>query len=100
VRAIRESGGQAIAVTEEEILWGMKELAKEGIFSEPTGAVTIPALKRMIQAGTIKGEDTVVCIVTGSGFKDLHTVERQVVMPHLIPADISAVEEFAEKLTQ
>lgn len=98
LQAIRESGGAAVAVTEEEIRRGMRELWQEGIFSEPTGAVTIPALRRMVNEGKIRSDDTVVCIVTGSGFKDLHTLEGQVRIPAPVPATLSAMEEVTQRL--
>ena len=87
-----------MAVTEQEILWGMRELWSEGIFSEPTGAVTIPALRRLVEAGTIQRGDTVVCVVTGSGFKDLHTLEEQVRLPRPVSAKVAVVEDYAQNL--
>jgi threonine synthase len=98
LQAIRESGGAAVAVTEDEIRWGMRTLWGEGIFSEPTGAVTIPALRRLVEQGTIQSGDTVVCVVTGTGFKDLHSLAEQVSAPRPVPATLSAIEEATQRL--
>ncbi|OGB95547.1 MAG: threonine synthase [candidate division NC10 bacterium RBG_16_65_8] len=100
LQVIRESGGTAVAVTEDEIRWGMQELWREGIFSEPTGAVTVPALHRLVEEGKIRSGDTVVCIVTGTGFKDLHSVEDQISIPRPIPATQSAIEEVTQRLLE
>jgi threonine synthase len=100
LQALRESGGTAVAVTEGEIRWGMQELWREGIFSEPTGAVTVPALRRLVEQGTIRREDTVVCVATGTGFKDLHSVEEQISTPGPIPATLSAIEEATQRLLE
>lgn len=100
LQAIRESGGAAVAVTENEIVWGMRALWEEGIFSEPTGAVTIPALRRLMEQDIIRREDTVVCIVTGTGFKDLHSLKEQVRVPRPVPATLSALEEVTRRILE
>lgn len=70
LNAIRESGGTAECATDEEILEGIKLLAKtEGIFSEPAGGVTIAVLKKLVEAGEIPRDEEVVCCITGNGFK-------------------------------
>jgi threonine synthase len=98
LQAIRESDGAAVAVTEDEIVWGMRALWEEGIFSEPTGAVTIPALRGLMEQGIIQRGDTVVCIVTGTGFKDLHSLEQEVCVPRPVPAKLSALDEATQAL--
>ncbi|MCX8171899.1 MAG: threonine synthase, partial [Candidatus Bathyarchaeota archaeon] len=72
LRAIKESGGLAEHATDEEIIEGMRLLAKtEGIFAEPAGGVTVAILKKLIESGDIGRDEEVVCCVTGSGFKSL-----------------------------
>jgi threonine synthase len=72
LRSIKESGGLAESVTDEEIIEGIKLLARtEGIFAEPAGGVTIAVLKKLIERGDIPRDEEVVCLVTGSGFKSL-----------------------------
>lgn len=70
LKAIRDSGGAAESATDEEILEGIKILAKtEGIFAEPAGGVTIAVLKKLLESGVISKDEEVVCCVTGSGLK-------------------------------
>lgn len=72
LKAIRESEGFAEYATDEEIVEGMKLLAKtEGIFAEPAGGVSIAVLKKLIEQGEISRDEEVVCLITGSGFKSL-----------------------------
>lgn len=68
LRAIRDSGGFAIKVSDEEALSARNILAKNGIFVEPSGAVAY--------AGFLKNElsGTVVCLATGHGLKDMYGI--------------------------
>jgi threonine synthase len=77
LKAIRESQGTAIAVSEDEMLDCMKELAhSEGVFACPEGATTLAALKRLRQAGEIKPGSRVLIFNTGSGLKYSNAWER------------------------
>lgn len=68
---VRKTGGRAISVTDDEIRKAMRDLASGGgIFAEPTGASSLAAVHKMTAAGEIGQEDTVVCMITGHGFKD------------------------------
>ncbi|TFG12629.1 threonine synthase [Candidatus Thorarchaeota archaeon] len=70
LEALRDSGGMALAVSDEEILNAVRTLAKtEGIFAEPASATTIAALKKSVESGEIDASDTVVCIITSTGLK-------------------------------
>jgi threonine synthase len=72
LRSIRESGGTAVAVGEDEMLRGMADLAREaGCFACPEGGATLAALRRMRESGEIAGDARVVIFNTGSGLKYL-----------------------------
>ncbi|HEX2697707.1 MAG TPA: pyridoxal-phosphate dependent enzyme, partial [Anaerolineales bacterium] len=72
LRAIRESGGTAIAVSEEEIIEAQREVAGgEGIFAAPEGAATWTACKTLARNGWIKSHERVILFNTGSGLKYL-----------------------------
>ena len=58
-----------MAVSEEEINLAAMELAKDGIFVEPTSAVVAAALRRLISGGIIGGNDVALGILTGIGLK-------------------------------
>ncbi len=70
LQAIRDSGGGSYAVTDEQILADMRELATaEGVFACPEGAATYGALKAMVQEGRISPDERVVLFNTGAGLK-------------------------------
>ena len=70
--AIRESGGTAIAVSDEELIAGAREMARtEGIFAAPEGGACVPALRKLLARGDVKPGERVVLFNTGSGIKYL-----------------------------
>lgn len=76
LESIRESGGSAVAVTEDDILKYYREIArKEGIFCEPTSAAALAGLAALRKQGIIKKGQSVLIPVTGSGLKDLKTTQ-------------------------
>ncbi len=67
---IRESGGTAIEVTDDEIIDAVKNLAKiEGIMFCPEGSATAVAVRKLVEGGIIKSDDIVVIFNTASGLK-------------------------------
>ena len=67
---VRESGGKAIASTDEEILASILDYAKhEGLFLSPEGAAATAAYDQLIAAGELKTSDRVVLFNTGAGLK-------------------------------
>jgi len=74
--AIRESGGTAVAVTDEELITATGEIgAAEGVFCAPEGAACLPALRKLIAAGMVNKSDQVVLFNTGSGVKYMESFE-------------------------
>lgn len=69
LKAIYETNGEVLTVSEEEIINSQKELAKRGIFVEPTSAVQYGGLKKYIKK--LNKRENIVCILTGSGLKSL-----------------------------
>jgi threonine synthase len=75
LRAIRESGGTAIAVPDQEMIDGMLELGRtEGISAAPEGGATVAAVRRLIAAGTIQRSESVVLFNTGGALKYLEVI--------------------------
>ena len=71
---IRKSGGTAVAVSDDEIMAAVKELAStEGIFAAPEGGAGLAAYQELLEAGFLKKSDNVVLFNTGSGYKYLDT---------------------------
>jgi len=84
LKAVRESGGEAISVTDEELMADVRLISKlEGIFACPEGAATISALRKMVEQGHVDKDERVVLFNTGSGLKytDLFTVNAPVADP-------------------
>jgi threonine synthase len=72
--ALRESGGTAVAVTDEELLAATREIgAAEGIFCAPEGAACLPALRKLKETGQLKTDERVVLFNTGAGVKYLES---------------------------
>jgi threonine synthase len=72
--AIRASGGTAVAVSDEELLEAAREIgAEEGLFVAPEGAACLPALRRLIDEGSVTEDDQVVLFNTGAGVKYLES---------------------------
>ncbi|MCC7233902.1 MAG: threonine synthase [Bryobacterales bacterium] len=72
LQAVRESGGTAVAVSDEEMLdAGIELAAMEGMFVAPEGAACFAALKQLLASGFLKAEDRIAVYNTGSGLKYL-----------------------------
>ncbi len=70
--ALHESGGMAIAVSDEQLILAVKEIgAAEGLFVAPEGAACLPALRMMIEQDLVKETERVVIFNTGAGVKYL-----------------------------
>lgn len=70
--AIRASSGTAIAVDDSELVAAVGEMgAAEGVFTAPEGAACLPALRKLIDSGFVKGGERVVLFNTGAGVKYL-----------------------------
>jgi len=79
LKVMRETGGAAEDVTDDEIREGIKLLAEcEGIFAETAGGVTVGVAKKLIAAGKIPADDSAVLCVTGNGLKTLDAVAGHV----------------------
>ncbi len=97
VRAIKESGGCASTVTDQQILWAQKSMATlEGIFAEPAGAAAVAGLKKDLELGKIDKSAEVVCVSTGHGLKDPDVAISQSVKPKTIDANIEALQKLLE----
>ncbi len=70
LRARRESGGVALAVSDTEMLAAVRELAEtEGVLTSPEGGATLAALKRLVGDGFLSGYETIVLFLTATGYK-------------------------------
>ena len=75
LQALRESGGGAITVSEEEILSDMRAVASlEGMFICPEGAAIVAALRKLLADGTLSPDESILLLNTGSGLKYLDMI--------------------------
>lgn len=71
LRALRETDGMAVTVSDGEILQAQLDLARrEGIFAEPAGAAALAGLRRALADGSVDPGGRVLVLVTGHGLKD------------------------------
>ena len=92
--AVRSSGGGFGSVDDDQIVEGIRLLARtEGIFAETAGGVTIASLVQLVDAGVVRPDERVVALVTGNGLKTIEAVS-----PHCGPSATIAptLESFAE----
>lgn len=91
--AMRESGGDIMAVTDDEILDAYRLLAaEEGIFCEPASAAAIAGALKRIESGVLRPGERVVCVLTGHGLKDPDTAIANSEGVQRVPANVAAVE--------
>ena len=99
LRAIQESNGVVVNVSDEEILAAMRLLgARAGVFAEPAGATGTAGVKKALELGLIERDASVVSIVTGNGLKDVNNAIRAAGEPMSIAPDMDALlEAFAAR---
>jgi threonine synthase len=94
VRAVIESKGAAVEVSDDEILDTIKLLANSsGIFGEPAGVTGLAGVIKKAKAGEIRADERVACVITGNGLKDIDSALKVAGTPYLIEPSLEAVEE-------
>jgi threonine synthase len=78
LHALRASEGTAVAVSEADLLWGVKEIGQsDGLFVCPEGGAALAGLRRLVEQGWIDREERVVLFNTGSGLKYLDALPAE-----------------------
>ncbi|MGH7547570.1 MAG: threonine synthase [Gemmatimonadales bacterium] len=96
-RAIRESGGWAAAVSDDELVGGMRVLAEDaGVFAETAGGVTLAAALALARAGRLRPDDEVVLCVTGHGLKTVEAVSGALPQAPVIAPRLREVAALVE----
>jgi threonine synthase len=92
IPACRQTGGSGHVVSDEEVWQVQSRLAREeGIFCEPAGAIALAGAINAVKAKRISPDSQVVCLVTGSAFKDPPSIDRMVAgqtCPTIEPEDL------------
>ena len=99
LRAISESNGIVVNVSDEEILGAMRLLgAHAGVFAEPAGATGTAGVKKAIETGLIERDASVVSVVTGNGLKDVNNAIKAAGEPMSIKPEMSLLlDAFAAR---
>ena len=99
VRAVVESGGAAVAVPDAEILAAIPELARSaGVFAEPAAACAWAGLKKAARDGLVQPDETVVCMLTGNGLKDVASARKVAGEPVALDNNINAALAATENI--
>lgn len=89
IPAIKNSGGNAITISDEETLVAGKQLSDlEGIFAEPSSCTSIAAISKLLDKDLIQADENIYCLITGSGFKDIKSIEP------MLPESIKVEKDF------
>jgi len=98
LRAVRESGGQYVAVSDEEILEAMRQLGREAVFAEPAGAAGFAGLVKL--ADEIDSQELIVVLVTGNGLKDVESAIKATKEPPKIEPTMKGLRRLREESLQ
>jgi len=95
LQAAEESGGQIIALSDNDILSMQRRLAQEGIWVEPASAAGLAGLASEIESGGLDpmGKQ-IVAVCTGHGLKDPDIITSRMESPTIISSDINALESL------
>ncbi|MDA8391495.1 MAG: threonine synthase [Actinomycetota bacterium] len=97
VDVVRSTGGAIESVTDEEIVEGIRLLARtEGIFTETAGGVTVAVLAKLAAAGVVRSDERVVCYVTGTGVKTVDALGPAAGPTFTIPPSVEAFNRLVE----
>lgn len=99
MEAVRKTGGAIESATDDEIIEGIKLLARtEGIFTETAGGVTIANLVKLVNSGVVKSDEVVVALITGHGLKTVEALESSVGPTMTIEPKLSSFLDDYRKL--
>ena len=88
-KAVLDSGGFSITVTDREILRGQRTLAEQtGIFAEPAAAATVAALRKLRGSELLDRKEQIMLLVTGHGLKDVEAAMHSIRIPAPIDPNV------------
>jgi threonine synthase len=96
VRAVRETHGAYITVSDDEVLASMRQLAREeGVFAEPAGATGYAGLVKAVRDNLVGRDERIVVVVTGNGLKDTSSAMKAAGKASLIEPTLEAVRRVS-----
>lgn len=96
--ALRQSQGEAVSLSDEEILDAQRLLALDGVFAEAASAASVAAAVKMGRSRRIDRDATVVCIITASGMKMIDDAKRYLPDLPLVQPDFDEYKKVLEKV--
>jgi threonine synthase len=97
LEVVRRTNGAVVAVSDAEIVEGIRLLARtEGIFAETAGGVTVATLAKLAATGVIRPDERVVVYITGNGLKTVEALAGAVGPSATIPPTLAAVAELVD----
>jgi threonine synthase len=88
---VRETGGTAVAVSDEAIERAQRDLAGAGVGVEPASAASLAGLRKLRERGVVTADEDVVCLTTGHLLKDPDAAAAAGSDPEPVPNDVGAV---------
>ncbi len=99
MRAFKESNGDCISVTDDEIKSALLEMPRStGVFGEPAGVTAFAGFKKHAVTGNIKADEKVVVLITGNGLKDIESAISVCTLPQPVAPDSATVEKHVKTL--
>jgi threonine synthase len=99
VRAMTQTNGDCVQVTDVEILRAIAALGRTGIFAEPAGATAYAGLLKALKNGLVAPEDPLVVLNTGSGLKDTRAAMMAVQAAPVIEPTLAALQRHLAALS-
>jgi threonine synthase len=94
VKAVIQSAGDTVTIQDKEILAAIPEIARAtGVFAEPAAAAPWAALKQLVRDQEVSPDELLVCVVSGSGLKDIASARAAVGEPLAVDPSIDAVRD-------
>jgi threonine synthase len=98
LRAVRETGGAFLRVSDAEIIAAIPALAQGcGVFAEPAAAAAYAGLVKAVGQNLVAPDECIVVLATGSGLKDISTAIKSVGEPTIVRPDLAEVRQAMER---
>jgi threonine synthase len=98
LKAIKESKGFTVSVSDEQIIPAIPELAREtSVFGEPSGVTPFAALQKAVSNNRIRDDEKIVILMSGNGLKDIDSAMKSVGRPLTMNPDIKELERIVSK---
>jgi len=98
LKVIYDSKGDAVTVDDSDIMQAQEDLAvNEGIFVEPSSAVSLAAVKQLVKTGRLNRGDKIVAVLTSTGLKESESAAARLAEPPVIEPTIEALTETMKR---